>query len=238
METKIDSLNKIARIAGIGYLVIFVTGIFANFFVLESIVVPNDANATYNNIVKNTTQFRVGFLSFVIMVVFDLVLTWALYVIFEPVNRKLSLFAAWFRLVNTAIFGVALFALFNVLHLTSGVEYLNVFEPAQLQARVMLAIENFNYIWLIGLLFFGIHLAALGYLILQSKFIANFIGILLMAASLGYVIDSIAHFMMPDYDDYKAVFSMVVVIPGVVGELSFTLWLLIRGVKQRERVKK
>ena len=234
METKLNALNRIARIAGIGYLVIFVTGIFANFFVLESIVVPNNAASTFNNILENTSQFRLGFLSFVIMVAFDVVLTWALYLIFEPVNKNLSLFGAWFRLVNTAIFGVALFALFNVLHLTSGVEYLNAFEPSQLQARVMLAIENFNYIWLIGLLFFGIHLAVLGYLILKSKFIANFIGILLMIASLGYVADSAAHFMIPNYDDYKAVFSMIVVIPGVVGELSLTLWLLIKGVKQRK----
>ena len=221
--------NKIARIAGIGYLVIFLTGIFANFFVLERIVVSNDAQATYNNILENTSQFRIGFLSFVIMVVFDVLLTWALYIIFEPVNRNLSLFGAWFRLVNTALFGVALFALFNVLHLSSGEEYLNVFEPSQLQAKVMLAINNFNHIWLIGLLFFGIHLAALGYLIIQSTFIANFIGILLIVASLGYVIDSVAHFMVPNYNDYKEIFSMIVVIPGVVGELSLTLWLLFRG---------
>ena len=229
------NLNIVARIAGIGYLTIFVTGIFANFFVLESIVVPNDAQVTYNNILENTSRFRIGFLSFVIMVVFDVVLTWALYVLFEPVNRNLSLFGAWFRLVNTALFGVALFALFNVLHLTSGEEYLNAFEPAQLQAKVMLAIESFNNIWLIGLLFFGIHLAALGYLIIQSKFITNFIGILLIIASLGYVIDSAAHFMMPNYNDYKNIFSMIVVIPGVVGEFSLTLWLLIRGVKQRNK---
>jgi len=235
METKMKKLNKIARIAGIGYLVIFVTGIFANFFVLESIVEPNDAATTYNNILENTLQFRIGFLSFVVMVVFDVILTWALYLIFEPVNRNLALFGAWFRLVNTAIFGVALFALFNVLHLTSGEEYLNIFEPAQLQAKVMLAIENFNNIWLIGLLFFGIHLAALGYLIIQSKFIAKFIGILLIIASLGYVIDSVAHFMMPNYNDYKDIFSMIVVIPGVVGEFSLTLWLLIRGVKHRKK---
>lgn len=230
-----NSLNKIAKIAGIGYLVIFVTGIFANFFVLESIVVPGDAATTFNYILENEFQFRIGFLSFVIMVVFDVMLTWALYLIFEPVNRNLSLFGSWFRLVNTAIFGVALFALFNVLHLTSGAEYLNTFEPSQLHARVMLAIENFNYIWLIGLLFFGIHLAALGYLILKSRFVANFIGILLMIASLGYIVDSVAHFMMPSYNDYKAVFSMIVILPGVVGELSLTLWLLIRGVKQSKK---
>lgn len=233
MGTKLASMNKIIALAAFGYLVIFVTGIFANFFILERMVIPNDATSTFNNILENTLRFRTGILSFVIMVVFDVVLTWALFLIFEPVNRNLSLLSAIFRLVNTAIFGVALFTLFNVLHLTSGAEYLNAFEPLQLHLRVLFAIENFNYIWLIGLLFFGIHLSVLGYLILKSEFVPNFIGILLMIASVGYVIDSVAHFMLANYDDFKVIFSMLVLIPGIVGELSFTLWLLIRSIKTK-----
>lgn len=166
-----DSLNKIARIAGAGYLVIFISGIFANFFVLESLVVPGDAYSTAANIMEYEFQFRIGILSFFVMVIFDLLLVWALYILFKPVNKDLSLLAAWLRLVNVVIFGVALYHLFAVLQLVSGAEYLSVFAAGQLQAQVMLLIESFNATWLIGLVFFGIHLFFLGYLIIKSNYI-------------------------------------------------------------------
>jgi hypothetical protein len=68
---------------------------------------------------------------------------------------------------------------------------------------------------------------------MKSTFVASIIGILLMIAGAGYLIDSIAQFMLPNYADVETLFMIIVVVPGVVGELSFTLWLLIRGVKER-----
>jgi len=226
---KSNKLQHIAKIAGFGYLVIFITGIFANFFVLENMYVPNESSSTFTNLLNNEDQFRFGFLCFIVMVIFDIVLTWALYLLFEPVNRNLSLLGAWFRLVNTAIFGVALFKLFSALHIATSIQYTQAFGSNHVQAEVMLAIEHFNHIWLIGLLFFGIHLFVLAYLMVKSQYVAKFIGILLFIASAGYVTDSIAQFTMQTYSDYKSFFSMLVIIPGVLGELSFTFWLLFRG---------
>ena len=225
------SLNKIARIAGAGYLIIFITGIFANFFVLESMLVPGDANATAGNIMDNTMQFRIGILSFFVMVIIDLLLVWALYLLFKPVNRDLSLLAAWLRLVNATIFGVALYHLFGVLELLGGADFLTVFNKDQLYAQVMLLLDAFNSTWLVGLVFFGLHLFFLGYLIIKSSYVPGIIGILLVVAAFGYLIDSFANFLLPSYDDYKDIFLLIVVVPGIIGELSLTFWLLIKGIK-------
>ena len=73
----------------------------------------------------------------------------------------------------------------------------------------------------------------LGYLIFKSGYIPKIIGIFLIIASLGYLTDSFANFLLDNYSDYKEIFMLIVVIPGVIGELSFTLWLLIRGGKIR-----
>ena len=225
------SLNKIAKIAGAGYLVIFISGIFANFFVLESLVVPGDAQSTATNIMNNGLQFRIGILSFFVMVMFDLLLVWALYLLFKPVSKDLSLLAAWLRLVNATIFGIALYHLFGVLELLSGADYLSVFDTGQVHAQVMLSLEAFNSTWLIGLVFFGLHLFFLGYLIIRSSYISGIIGVLLVVAALGYLVDSFANFLLPNYDDYKTIFMIIVVVPGVIGELSLTFWLLLKGVK-------
>jgi hypothetical protein len=226
-----SSNQKISRVAGIGYLIIFISGIFSNFFVLENLIVPGDAVATAHNIVGNDSLFRIGILSFIIMVVFDVVLAWALYVLLKPVDKYLSLLSGWLRLVNSTIFGIALFSLFNVLKILSGAAYLNAFATNQLYAQMMLYFSAFNTTWLIGLVFFGLHLLILGYLIFKSGYIPKFIGIFLLVAALAYLIDSFANFILPDYIDYKDIFMMIVVVPGVIGELSFTFWLIFKGVK-------
>lgn len=228
-----NSLRKISRIAGIGYLIIFITGIFANFFVLEGLIDYQNAGETFNNISAKESLFRVGILSFIIMVVFDVILAWALYVLLIPVNKSLSLLTAWLRLVNAAIFGIAVFNLFTVLNLISGVEFLTVFETDHLAAQVMLSLDAFSKTWLLGLVFFGVHLFFLGYLIFKSAYIPRLIGILLFIAGIGYLVDSFANFLMPNYSDYASIFLVVVVVPGVIGELSLTFWLLIKGVKDQ-----
>lgn len=153
-ESIVDiSLRKAAIIAGFSYLIIFILGIFANFFILESLIVPEDAVTTATNILANNEQFRLGILSFTIMVIFDVIVTWALYIFLKPVNRSLSLLAAWLRLVNATIFGVALYNLLSVLELSGAAEYLTAFGTAQLQVQMMLFLNAFNDTWLIGLIF-------------------------------------------------------------------------------------
>jgi hypothetical protein len=97
----------------------------------------------------------------------------------------------------------------------------------------MLSLSAFNHIWLIGLVFFGIHLLFLGYLIIKSGEVPKVLGILLVVAGIGYLVDSFANFMLPNYTDYKDVFALLVIVPGVIGELSFTVWLLWRGLRKK-----
>ena len=230
-----NSLSKTARLAGTAYIIIFISGIFANFLVLENIVVPGDANSTIINIESNTLLFRTGILSFIIMVIADLLVAWALYLLFVPVNKNLSLLAAWLRLVNVTIFGVALFNLFNVLHVINDTTYFSSIDNSLLQAQVMLFFESFNNTWLLGLIFFGLHLLVLSYLIIKSNFISKIIGLILTLAAFGYLIDSLAQLLLPNYADYKDIFLLIVVVPGVIGELSLALWLLIKGADQTKK---
>lgn len=223
------SQKVIARIAGYGYLIIFITGIFANFFVLENLIVPGKAAATVNNILNEIILFRLGILNFIIMVIFDVLLAWCLYLILIPVNKNISLLSGWLRLVNSTIFAIALFNLFDVLHIVSSSDYQNILMADQLQAQVMLSFNAFNNTWLVGLVFFGMHLFVLGYLIFKSGYIPKFVGILLIVASLGYLIDSFANFLLSNYSDYKDIFITIVIIPGIIGELSLTFWLIFKG---------
>ncbi|MFJ7686031.1 DUF4386 domain-containing protein [Peribacillus butanolivorans] len=225
-----------SRVAGFGLLLMAILAMFSNFSVINGLIISDDAATTANNIISNEMLFRSGFISFVIVLILDVLLAWALYVLLKPVNKNLAILAAWFRLVYTAIFGIALHNFLNVLQLLSGTEYLTVYTTDQLQAQVMLLIDAFNNGWIIGLVFFGFHLFVVGYLIIKSGgYIPRMIGFFLVIASAGYLIDSFAHFLLPNYTDYKTIFLLVVAVPGVIGELSLAFWLLIKGVKVQQR---
>lgn len=225
------TLSNFAKIAGSGYLVIIVTGIFAEFFVRSNLIIPGNAEVTVNNIMTSEWLFRTGILSFIIMVIFDVIVAWALYVLLKPINKNLSLLAAWLRLVNSTIFGIALFNLFSVLQIINSNLYTEAFGKIQLHSQVMLFINAFDNTWLIALIFFGLHLLILGYLIFKSEYIPKILGILLIVASFGYLIDSFANFFLPNYSNYKDIFLIIVAVPGFIGELSFCLWLLLKGKK-------
>lgn len=224
----------VARIAGYGYLAIILLGIFAEFFVRSSLVVSGDAVATTSNITANEFLYRVGVVAYLLMAIFDLLVALALYVFLKPVSESLSLLAAWLRLVHAIILAVVLHNLFDVLHLLSDVDYLAAIGTAQLSAQVMMSLEAFNNGWLIGLVFFGLHCLVLGYLVVRSGFIPKILGLLMMLAALGYLIDSFAHFLLANYMDYAEIFLLIVALPAIIAELSLCFWLLIKGAKSQQ----
>lgn len=225
------SLREAAIVAGLAYLIILVAAIFANFVVLSRLIVPGDAAATANNIAANGLLFRTAITSFLIVLALDVVVAFALYVLLKPVNKDLSLLAAFFRLTYSAVMGLNLLNLVFALQLSSGVDHLTVFKTDQLQALSLLFLDSFNYGFQIALVFFGVHLFVLGYLVYKSSYIPRTLGILLTVASLGYLINGLAKVLLPNYASYETILLLAIPLLTVPGELFFLVWLLLRGRK-------
>lgn len=202
--------RSLSLIAGISYLIIFFSAIFANFFVLEALT-----NAPLATIQSEHLYVRAGILAFLVTVVFDVFVTWALYELYK--EHYLSGLSALFRMMHASIMGLAIFALPQTLDLNTSEEILK-------------QVDTFNTIWLIGLFFFGIHLILLAKIINAPKIISLF----LFLAGLMYMVDTSAHFTLPFYDSYASYFLALVATPSILGEMSFTIWLLARGGKRFE----
>jgi hypothetical protein len=157
------------------------------------------------------------------------VIAWTLYIFFKPVSTDLSLLTAWFRLVYATILGVALVNFFLVLQLVGRAQYQTLFVNDHLNAQVMVYLDAFKYGRLVGLVCFGIHLLLLGYLVCKPGYVPRILGILLVLAGVGYLIDTLANALLANYEDYQPVFLLIVAVPSAVGELAFALWLLLRG---------
>lgn len=203
-----------------------IMAVFAMYFIFPKLIVPEDAAATASNIMGNEGKFRAGIICYLIVIVCDVVVAWALYVFLKPVNKSISLLAAWFRLVYASIFAMALVNYLNVLHLLGGADYLKDFADNQLHAEVMNSIHAFTAGWSIGLVFFGFHLVLLGYLAFKSDYIPAILGLLLIIAGASYLIDYPVRILYPEFDIATSV------VAGW-GELLFMFWLLFKGAKAK-----
>ncbi|MCP3853171.1 MAG: DUF4386 domain-containing protein [Actinomycetia bacterium] len=223
------SRQHAAMTAGIGYVLLFGLAIFANFFVREGLVVADDAQATAANIAESNTLFRLGLVAFLAIFLIDIIVAWAIHIVFRTQHHDLSLVAAWSRLVYTVFLGVAAIFFFQALAFYDSTAVADVISSAERNAQAFVGIELFNSTWLIGLAAFGLHLIVLGALITRSAETPRWLGYAMIVAGAAYIIDTAAHTVLANYADHADTFLVMVSVPSVIAEGWFGLWLLIRA---------
>jgi len=209
-----------ARIAGVFYLLTFLTGGAA--VPSFRLVVDNDAAATARNILAHEALFRLGFAALLINVAVYITVTLLFYELFKPVNRSLSLFAAFFSLVGCAIQAVSTAFFLAPLVVLEGAQSLSVLKVEQLQAQALMFFKLYAQAYNIGLVFFGFYCLLIGCLISRSTFLPRVLGVLMACAGLAWLT-----FLSPPLANYLSPFNLAV---GALAELSLTLWLLVMGV--------
>jgi hypothetical protein len=205
-----------------------------SFFAISVLDGPTEREnpaATVENIVNSEVLFRSGLAAFIIVLIADVVVAWALYVFFQRTSRELSLFAAWFRLLYVAIAAATLLTLLVVLKLVDGTGYSTALETGQRAAQVMLSLDAYNYGFFLALVFFGVHLLLLGFVMIKSEYAPGILGGLVAVAGLGYVVINLARVVLPNYRDYEDLLLLLLVAFAVPGEFGLIGWLLWRGGK-------
>jgi hypothetical protein len=224
-------LDRWARAAGLGYLMIVACGMYAEFFVRQGLVVPGDPSATANAIAGAEALWRSAIASELVMLLADVLVAGALYVVFRGVSEGLAMLAAFFRLAHAAVVGVNLLNVYVPLLLLGDAARSGAFVDGQRDALALLLVDTHAYGYAIGLTFFGVYCGLVGWLVLRSAYVPRVLGVLLLAAGAGYLIDSFARTLMVDYAAHADVLGTVVLLPAFVGELSFSLWLIVKGVR-------
>lgn len=226
-----------ARIAGLLYLLIAISGGFSIGYVPSIIVAPDNALVTAQNLVENMNLFRLGIAADIAVFLMEIILTVMLFRMFRTVSKTLSWVAAYSRMGMALIMGVNLLNHLIPIYLISGSgDYLSAFQPAQLQSLALVFFQAHQAGILIWGLFFALHLVALGYMVFKSGYVPKILGLLMGLGSLGYLLESLIEFTMPEMPIVPMLATGLLVI-AVLGELSFTFWLLIKGVKVPEEPK-
>jgi hypothetical protein len=218
------TVRRAGVVAGVALLVMVPLAVFADFVAVKGMITLGDAAATSAEIVAREGTFRLGVLAWLLVVVLDAVVAWALYRVFRPVSPAISMLTAVFRLVYTAVLLVAVGQLLRALDVLT-VGSAPAPGTADVSEHALLELNAFQHLYDLGLFLFGIHLALLGYLSLRSDFIPKVIGVLLVVAGAGYAFDSGAAGLGLELSRVAA-FTFL-------GELLLALWLLVAGRRLR-----
>jgi hypothetical protein len=226
-NTTKTSLRTASLIAGFSLLVMVIAAPFVELYAYPKLIVPGNATETINNIAVNKGLYIYVLFGYLLTFIADVIVAWALYILLKPVNEYLSLLTAIFRWIYTVIALLALLNLVTVYRIVNTSDYLNVFQPGQLNTEIMLLLKSFKSSWYFGLIFFSIHLLLLGYLVMRSGYIPFILGIVLIITGFGYLLTNVRPYLFPTINVDFAKYTFY-------GELIFMLWLLIKGWRINE----
>ena len=214
-----------ARITGAFYLLTMLTGIFAQGFVSDRLVVSRDAAATATNILTHKSLFQLGFTIYLIEMACQIAMTVLFYYLLKPAGRIVSLLAASLGLTGCIIKTFSRVFYIAPLFVLGGAHYLNVFSLEQLQAVALLFLRVNEQGAGMALAFFGFYALLTGYLIIRSTFLPRILGWWSAVAGLGWLT-----FLSPTLG-YR-LFPYLAGV-GLLGATALILWLLVFGVNEQ-----
>src|SRR5215471_15825412 len=216
---------KTARIAGVIYLSMIITGPFSLIYVPGKLVVHGNATATAANVLAHDTMFRFAIAAGLFGQVIFICLAVVLYRLLSDVSKNWARLMVGFVLVSAAVGFADELNNLGARILFRGGEFLSVFDKTQLDALGMFFIRLHGQGIMIAEIFWGLWLFPFGLLVFRSGFLPRWIGVWLMINCFGYVVLSMTSLFFPAYTDKLFLFMQ----PVLFGELAIMLYLVIRG---------
>jgi len=226
------SSKKTARVAGLLYLLVAITGAFSIVYVPATLIVLADATATADRIMSSEWLLRLGILSELISAVAFIFLVLALHRLFKATSEKLASLMVIFVLVSVPISFVNVLNEIAALVLLRGPDFLSVFDRRQLDALALLFLRLHSQgLFVVAGVFWGLWLLPLALLVMKSGFAPRAVGFLLVLAGVAYVAVSATSLLLPQYLPLVSTVALLL----EAGELPMIVWLLLTGAKGAAR---
>lgn len=222
------SPKRLARFAGVLYLINAIFSGFAFAYVLGKVFVAGDAARTAANVAANLELVRIGVVADLIQGTEWLFLALTLYVLLKHVHQG----AARTMVVLVAV-GAAIVCLndvfqFESVRVATDGSYATALGAAGSSALVLMLLEIHHYGFLAAQIFFGLWLVPFGYLAYKSAMFPKALGVALVVGGACYLVGMLAVFLIPDSGEK---INTLVTIPSAIAELSMVVYLLVIGVR-------
>ena len=215
-----------ARVAAALYLITIITGIVAQAFIAERLIVSTNAATTAANIIANPSLYRSGFTLFMVEMVAQIGMVGLFYGLLRPVNPSMALIAAAIGFTGCGIKALARLFYYVPLLLLGNAPERSVFDAPQLHELALTFIRINDQAAAIALIFFGFESLLEGWLMVKSTYFPRWLGVLGMIGGLGWLT-----FLWPPLG-YRA--FMGVALFALVASLATIVWMLMFGVREAE----
>jgi len=222
-----SSPKRLARIAGVLYLLVGIFGGFAEGFVEPKMYVAGDAAATALNVVANSVLVRMGVVADLLDQTFFVFLAMTLYLLLKHVHQSVAMAMLVLVTLAAGIASLNTVFLFEGLQVATNGSYMAAFGTAGVHALVLLLLDIQHYGLLIAQIFFGLWLVPLGYLAYKSGLFPKALGVVLIVGGVCYLVDMLAAFLVPDLGTQIHAF---LAIPPTIAEIWMLGYLLVKGV--------
>ena len=223
-----SSPKRLARLAGLLYLIVAIFGGFAHLFVRATVYVPGDPVATTENVLANTGLVRFGVFADLLQATVFLLLAMTLYTLLKHVSKNAGQAMVVFVAIATAIISLNMVFQFAALLVATDPTYFEAFGAQGSDALVLLLLDIQHYGYLIAQIFFGLWLLPLGYLTHRSGMFPKALSVLLVIGGMGYLLDTVGSFLVTDFSEAM---SALIVTPAGIAELWLVGYLLVIGVR-------
>src|ERR1022692_1651944 len=229
-ETTMNSPKRLARTAGVLYLLVAVFSALA-YFTAKKVYVAGDAAATARNVVSHSGLVRAAVVADLVQATAWVFLAMTLYLLLNHVNKNAASVIVVFTAIGAGITLLNAVFEFEGLRAATGAVNLASLGPAGSHAQVLLLLDTQHYGFLIAQIFFGLWLVPLGYLAYKSGWFPKALGVLLIVGGACYLVGMLAAFLIPDSGQKINTF---ITIPSTIAEISMVVYLLVIGARTKE----
>ena len=223
-----SSPKQLARIAGVFYLLVGIFGGFSEGFVDPKLHIAGNATATAANVAANSDLVRMAVVAHLVDGVFFALTAMTLYLLLNHVQKNAARSMVLFVVLAVGMICLNAVFLFEGMQVATNPSYVAAFGVAGSSALVMILLDIQHYGTLAAQVFFGLWLAPLGYLAYRSGLFPKALGVVLVVASVSYLIDALTAFLLPSLE---LRIKPILIIAPLVGEIWMVIYLLAKGVR-------
>ena len=219
--------KRLARIAGLLYLVVLVTGAPPELLVRAQLVVPGDVATTAANIRDAATLVRLAAFSDLVNVAAFLGVALILYGLLKPVHAGAARAMLVFNAVSVAIMGLNTVNHLGAWLAATNSEVAAAVGAASADALATMFLEMHSVGFSIAEVFFGLWLFPLGWMLWRSRAVPRPLAGLVMAGTVGYLANVTATFLSPGLESSL---TPILTAPSAIAEISLLVWLIAKGL--------
>ncbi len=225
-------IKKTARVAGVLYILMVITGLFTLMYVPSKLIVKGNPAETASRILAHETLYRIDLVVGLAATIIFMFTALVLYHLFKETNQRQAAVMLILVLVQLPQSFVTQLLQIGALELLRGADFLMVLDKAQRETMAMLCFHLSDKSTALSEMFWGLWLFPLGWLVFRSGFLPRFLGIWLILNGVAYVLMSFTGLLRPEF--YKLVYNIA--LPALLGELALALWLLFVGARPKPTI--